>query len=120
MKHVGARSNAKDVVSQEQIAPFQRYYAQEAEPAGPRLQGDIWLKTTSGDSTAGVLYQWYVGTSSSCWVAWDNADESAAPYLTSGDIEITDYTKGLILRSQNGTRWRVTVNNTGSLVATSL
>lgn len=37
-----------------------------------------------------------------------------------GDIEITDATKGIILKSPNGTRWRVTVGDTGVLTTTSI
>lgn len=36
------------------------------------------------------------------------------------DIEITDSTRGIILRSPNNTRWRLTINNDGSVVTTSL
>jgi hypothetical protein len=36
------------------------------------------------------------------------------------DIEITSATKGIILRSPNGSRWRVTVSNVGALGATPL
>lgn len=41
---------------------------------------------------------------------------------TSGtvDIEITDATKGIILKSAGGTRYRITVDNDGSLTTTSL
>lgn len=37
---------------------------------------------------------------------------------TSTDIEIVDPTKGIILKSANGTRWRVTVDNSGALTTT--
>lgn len=37
---------------------------------------------------------------------------------SSQDLEITDATKGLILRSPNGSRWRVTVSNAGVLTTT--
>lgn len=40
--------------------------------------------------------------------------------MTDGDIEITDTTKGYILKSPNGTRWRVTINDSGDLITTSL
>lgn len=36
------------------------------------------------------------------------------------DIEITDPTKGYILRSPNNTRWRITIDNSGHLIVTSL
>ena len=40
--------------------------------------------------------------------------------LFESDIEITDTTKGLILKSPDATRWRITVDNTGALIITSL
>lgn len=43
---------------------------------------------------------------------------TAVGYTTTTDIEITDYTKGIILRSPDNTRWRVTVDNSGSLITT--
>lgn len=36
------------------------------------------------------------------------------------DIEVADLSKGVILRSPNGTRWRLTLNNDGSVTTTSL
>jgi hypothetical protein len=36
------------------------------------------------------------------------------------DIEITDFEKGVILPSQNGTRWRITVNDDGNLITTQI
>lgn len=35
--------------------------------------------------------------------------------ITADDIIITDYTKGLVLTSPDGTRWRITVDNSGVL-----
>jgi hypothetical protein len=41
--------------------------------------------------------------------------------FTSGaDIEVTDPTKGLILKSPDNSRWRVTIDNEGSLISTKL
>jgi len=40
--------------------------------------------------------------------------------LTDSDIEITDTAKGIILKSPDGTRWRITIDNAGALVTTSL
>jgi hypothetical protein len=36
------------------------------------------------------------------------------------DIEITDSTKGIILRSLNGNRWRITITNSGTLSSVQL
>lgn len=41
-------------------------------------------------------------------------------FITGEDIEVSTIGKGIILVSPNGTRWRVTVNNAGVLVVTSL
>jgi hypothetical protein len=38
---------------------------------------------------------------------------------TASDIEITDSSKGVILKSPNGSRWRITVNNAGQLTTTN-
>jgi hypothetical protein len=39
---------------------------------------------------------------------------------TSKDIEITNDLSGLILRSPDGNRWRLTINNDGQLIAEQL
>jgi len=39
---------------------------------------------------------------------------------STGDIEITDSTKGIILKSPNGARWRITINDAGLLTPTSI
>jgi hypothetical protein len=44
---------------------------------------------------------------------------SGSASITS-DIEITDYTRGVILRSPNGSRFRVTVTDSGALSTTSI
>jgi hypothetical protein len=40
--------------------------------------------------------------------------------VTSADIEVTDSGKGIILKSANGTRWRITVDNQGIPTITAL
>ena len=40
--------------------------------------------------------------------------------VTSTDIEITDYTQGVILKSPNGTRYRLTVDDNGNLETEAL
>lgn len=37
-----------------------------------------------------------------------------------GDVYISDITKGIILKSPNGQCWRVTIDNTGNLIRTSI
>lgn len=45
---------------------------------------------------------------------------STSPSVLAGDIEITDNTKGFILRSPNNSRFRITVDNAGALATTAL
>jgi hypothetical protein len=40
--------------------------------------------------------------------------------VTGGDAEITDIGSGIILKSPNGTRWRVAIDDTGALTTTAL
>lgn len=39
---------------------------------------------------------------------------------TPADIEVTDSSKGVILKSANSTRWRITVSNSGTISATTV
>lgn len=45
---------------------------------------------------------------------------SAFVWITANDVEITNATKGVILKSANGTRYRITVDNDGSLITTEV
>ena len=47
-------------------------------------------------------------------------DNPASELTVAGDVEATGSSNGLILESPNGTRWRVTVDNSGVLSTTSL
>jgi hypothetical protein len=40
--------------------------------------------------------------------------------ISDGNFEISDPTKGIILRSPDNTRWLIKVNNTGNLTTTAL
>jgi hypothetical protein len=45
---------------------------------------------------------------------------SDALNLANGDIEINDSTKGVVLKSPNGTQWRITISDTGVLTTAAL
>jgi hypothetical protein len=52
-----------------------------------------------------------------------NTAPAAGSFTTlgaSGDIEVTDSTKGMILKSPNNTRWRLTINDDGTLSRAAL
>lgn len=40
--------------------------------------------------------------------------------ITGGDAEVTDSANGVILKSPNGTRYRITVDDTGTLITTPI
>ena len=44
----------------------------------------------------------------------------SGPLTVNDDIEVTDFTKGIILRSPNNSRWRITVTNSGALSTVAL
>lgn len=90
-----------------------RYYSQDTPPSDSRLIGDIWF-----DTSVAVRYEWVIDIDGGQWV--DMTGFSAGPNLTTNDIEITDFTKGIILRSPDNSRWRVTIDNAGVLLRTKL
>lgn len=49
-----------------------------------------------------------------------NVDGTVALTVQDVDYEVTDTTKGIILKSANGTRWRIGITNNGELTAVSL
>lgn len=46
--------------------------------------------------------------------------DARVPAPSASDLEVTDATKGVILKSANGTRWRITIGDDGSLTRTPL
>ncbi len=93
--------------------------------AGALFQGS---STQSNFYSAGVRFgsgnytylNYEEPTTSSKTVTIPHATGTVALTQQAGDIEITDSAKGIILKSPDGTRWRVTVNNSGALTTTSL
>jgi hypothetical protein len=79
-------------------------------PAGAAGQG-----VPVGGSTGQVLRK-VSGTNYD--TEWAAAASGSAPQAD--DYEVTDSTKGIILKSSNNTRWRVTIDNNGSLLRTAL
>jgi hypothetical protein len=55
------------------------------------------------------------------WLRWLQAIVKGIENIqTENDVEITDSAKGVILTAPNGTRYRVKVNNAGTLTTTAL
>lgn len=138
MKHVGSQSNAKDIATQDQLGgggggishaisdgtPYASkdgawfriplVYKGTTFPisAANRINGDTWL------TDEGQQLTWFIDADTAQWVDFNGS--SAFVSKTSGDIEITDPAKGYILPSPNGTRWRITVNDSGVLQVTTV
>lgn len=49
-----------------------------------------------------------------------DASGTLALQVQAQDYEVTDTTKGLILKSPNGSRWRLTIDNSGLITTTSI
>jgi len=79
-------------------------------PAGAAGQG-----VPAGGSTGQVLRKVSSTNYDTEWAAAASGSGSQAD-----DYEVTDSTKGIILKSPNNTRWRVTIDNNGSLLRTAL
>lgn len=76
------------------------------------------------DGTRSITKQWYsittIGYGSNYYIKDDTELSGKADKVGSADLEITDATKGLIIKSPNGTRWRLTVGDDGALTTTGL
>jgi hypothetical protein len=69
--------------------------------------------TTTVASTGSVTFNLVAGSGTPVFNFSD-------PVVVSTDVEITDATKGVILKSPDGSRWRITVGDDGALTATEL
>lgn len=88
----------------------------------PDAIGSIYVDTLNDN-----IYMAVGTTNSADWIQVDGGGGAGTLQAvtdlgntTTNDIEITDTTKGVILKSPDGTRWRITITNNGELVATSL
>lgn len=52
--------------------------------------------------------------------ATDDAYVNVVGDEMSGDLEITDTTKGVILKDSSGGRWRVTIGTSGALITSQI
>lgn len=49
-----------------------------------------------------------------------NSNPKSKLTVTGGDVNVTDIASGIILKSPNGNCWRVTIDNSGNLIRTSI
>lgn len=93
----------------------------------PSSTSNLLFYRADGITIAGRMFNstgnWNLGTSSTDSGYRLNVEGTGR--FTSGatsnsDVEITDNTKGVILKSPDGTRYRITVNNGGTLTTTAI
>jgi hypothetical protein len=90
--------------------------------------GDSADATTSGLTNAAAIgYNAKVSRSNSIVLGDGNANigigtasPQAAIDVAKGDVYIEDYTRGIIMKDANGKCYRITVNTSGTLVATAI
>jgi len=77
-----------------------------------------WTNNGTVTNSAGI----YIDATIDVGATTKNAIKSlsTSPSEFAGDLEVTDSAKGVILKSPNGTRWRISVSNAGAISATSL
>lgn len=71
-------------------------------------------------ATVGVRVRGAVSQSANLQEWQDSAGTTKSSINPDGEVEITDNTKGVILKSPDNTRWRVTIDNTGTLSAAAI
>jgi hypothetical protein len=78
---------------------------------------------TSGNVTTALGFTPYNATNPSSYTTLSAVSAVYTPIASpvhTGDIETTTLNAGVIVKSPNGTRFRLTVSNTGDVIATSL
>lgn len=96
-------------------------YSTVPENAFPQywnVMGRGWAMSTTFNRTVGVRN---INNSTNDFInAMDQSYQTKMAVVSSGAVLINGATAGLILRAPNGTYYRVTVSNTGTLSATSI
>ena len=78
---------------------------------------------TSTNVTTALGFTPYNATNPSGFITSSSAAGTYSPIASpvfTGDIEATTLNSGVIIKSPNGTRFRITISNTGDIVGTSL
>ena len=93
----------------------------EANDLVSRRAGVVRWRVTPGDGTSSFDFRLSRYNTSGTYI-----DSPIRVLLATGslefssDVEVVDATKGIVLRSPDGSRWRVTIDNAGTLVRTKL
>jgi hypothetical protein len=83
---------------------------------GPAAGVQGVLLGDTGSLTSGRVVYSNVDNSMQIWTA--NAERMRID--TAGDVEVTTLNKGVIVKSPNGTRWRITVDNAGNIATATV
>jgi hypothetical protein len=82
------------------------------------VNGNLIIRDTENETTATFDAQGAI-TSDRAYTL-PNASGTLALITQSTDYEVTDSARGIILKSPNNTRWRITINNDGTLSRVAL
>lgn len=77
-----------------------------AAPPVDGVEGDIWIKPSAGEAAGANPHNTTLA--------------DLAGHVTNQDVEITDATRGVILRAPGGARFRITVGDGGALTTAAL
>ena len=83
------------------------------------ISPSVWVQVSGSGGGGSSVWGSITGTLAN-QADLKNALALKADKIGTSDIEITDATKGVILKSANGTRYRITVDNDGSLITTAI
>ena len=68
--------------------------------------------------TGGITERMRVASNGNVGIGTENPTTKLE--VTNGDVYVNDATKGIILKSPNGNCWRVTIDNTGTMIRTAI
>lgn len=86
----------------------------------PVLRGMMtWSINWDAVSTCGNTYE-YASNYQSIFGNTMPVETTDSVKITGGDLYITDISKGVIIKSPNGTCWRMTIDNNGSIITTAV
>jgi hypothetical protein len=79
----------------------------------------------SGIMLDGVRWRTGAGTFTNKWVHLETQNVTQFEidkdgYVTASGVEALSGTAGFVIKSPNGTRWRITIDNSGSLITTAI
>jgi hypothetical protein len=80
--------------------------------------GDFSIRESAANNTAPSVPRLHISSGGNVGIG--TTSPASKLTVTGGDIEATDSASGIILKSPNGTRYRITVDDSGALTSSSI